>query len=180
MALRLPRKHLADVNNYGLSSPVLGGNRVFLTAVENGRLVTLALNTATGKPLWRRQAPEVKLEKVHAASSPAASTPHVDTQRIYVYFGSYGLLCYDHAGKEQWTKPIPTPKSMYGAATSPIGYGDNVILVLDSDGKQIASSRSVAKTMTNETLSLDKRIKAEQISLVIKIEKAKVYSFSIE
>ncbi|MCY2950532.1 MAG: hypothetical protein NTU53_00960, partial [Planctomycetota bacterium] len=38
----------------GLSSPVLAGNRIFLTAVEDGRLVTLAFDTASGNRLWRR------------------------------------------------------------------------------------------------------------------------------
>ena len=81
---------------HGLSSPVLAGNRIFLTAVEDGRLVTLAFDTASGKPAWRNEAPEVSIENVHKAIRPAASTPQVDDERVYVYFGSYGLLCYDH------------------------------------------------------------------------------------
>ena len=60
----------------GKSSPVVSDGRVFLTALEDGRkLVTLAFDRKTGKPLWRAVAPEVALEKVHEASSPAMSTP---------------------------------------------------------------------------------------------------------
>ncbi len=141
---------------YGLSSPVLAGGRVFLTAVDGGRLVTLALDSATGKSLWRREAPEVPLEKVHKASSPAASTPHVDGDRIYVYFGSFGLLCYDHEGRERWSKPIPTPANLYGMATSPIGHGDFLILVLDNEanlpGSKLSRSRILAvRKSTGET-----------------------------
>ena len=140
----------------GLSSPVLAGNRIFLTAVENGRLVTLAFDTASGKPAWRREAPRVPVQKVHKINSPAASTPQVDDERVYVYFGSYGLLCYDHEGREQWTKPIPTPRSLYGVATSPIGHGDWLILVLDNDanlpGSRLSQSRILAvKKSTGET-----------------------------
>lgn len=117
----------------GHSSPVLHKGRLFITAVDKDRLVTLALDTDTGKILWRQEAPPVPLQGVHATSSPAASTPWVDDSQVYVYFGSFGLLCYDHAGRERWKKPMPTPKSLYGSATSPIAHGDNLILVVDDE-----------------------------------------------
>lgn len=132
----------------GLSSPVLSRGEVFVTGLETGRLVTLALDLATGKQLWRRVAPEVALERVHSTSHPASSTPCVDDDRVFVYFGSYGLLCYDREGREQWKKPIPTPKTLYGMATSPILHGEHVILVLDNDANlpesKLSQSRVVA------------------------------------
>lgn len=117
----------------GLSAPVVFGNRIFLTGVDEGRLVTLAFDKKTGKPAWRREAPEVEIGKVHKANHPASPTPLVDDERLYVYFGSYGLLCYDHEGRELWKKPLPVTKSLYGASTSPIAHGENLILVLDND-----------------------------------------------
>ena len=139
----------------GHSSPVLWRNRIFLTAIEGDRLVTLAFDSASGRRAWRREAPQVPIEKVHAIGSPAASTPYVDGERVYVYFGSYGLLCYDHAGREQWRKPIATPKSLYGMATSPIAEGDRLILVLDSEANlpdsKLSQSRMLAlKKATGE------------------------------
>src|SRR5690348_7097718 len=41
----------------GLSSPVVAGDKLFLTAFENGKLLTLAYSRADGKELWRREAP---------------------------------------------------------------------------------------------------------------------------
>ncbi|MEA3367726.1 MAG: PQQ-binding-like beta-propeller repeat protein, partial [Planctomycetota bacterium] len=156
--VRLDARHVAWKRPVprGLSSPVLAGNRIFLTAVVYDRLVTLAFDTASGKLAWRRAAPVVPVEKVHKINSPAASTPHVDDERVYIYFGSYGLLCYDHEGREQWTKPIPTPRSLYGVATSPIGHGDSLILVLDNDanlpGSRLSQSKLLAvKKSTGET-----------------------------
>lgn len=137
----------------GLSSPVVAGNRVFLTALEDGRLVTLAIDASTGKPLWRREAPTTTLENVHRTSSPAASTPLVDAERIFVYFGSYGLLCYDHTGRVLWAKPMPTPESSYGMATSPIAYKQTVILVLDDNAElpdsELRQSRMLAVRKSN-------------------------------
>ena len=117
----------------GKSSPVLWKDRVFLTGVEGARLATFAFDANSGELLWKWLAPEVSLERVHRANSVAASTPCVDEDHVYVYFGSYGLLCYDHEGLEQWTRPMPTPESMYGVATSPILYGRLLILILDDD-----------------------------------------------
>ncbi|MCL4180095.1 MAG: PQQ-binding-like beta-propeller repeat protein [Verrucomicrobia bacterium] len=117
----------------GSSSPVLWGNRVFVTGVEGNRLVTIGLDATSGDVLWKRLAPETPLERVHDASNPAASTPCADADQVYVYFGSYGLLCYDHDGGERWSKPIPTPQNMYGVATSPLLHQDLLILVRDDD-----------------------------------------------
>ena len=132
----------------GKSSPVVCNGTIFLTGVQTGRLATLAIDSKSGKLLWQKPAPEVKLESVHSAGSVAASTPCVDEQRVYAYFGSYGLLCYDHAGKELWNKPIPTPQSMYGVSTSPILHDQKLILVLDDDAtlpdSKLSRSRVIA------------------------------------
>ncbi len=141
----------------GTSSPVLSRSRIFLTALDGERLLTLAFEAESGRLAWRREAPKVPLEIVHTANSPAAPTPLVDGQRVHVYLGSYGLLCYDHEGREQWRKPIATPKSLYGLTTSPIAHRDNLILVLDDDANlpdsKLSRSRVIAlKRATGELI----------------------------
>ena len=131
----------------GKSSPVLWNGRIFLTGVEESRLVTLALDAKSGTILWKRQAPQVRLESVHTANSVAASTPCVDEHGVYVYFGSYGLLCYDPDGRELWQKAIPTPKSMYGVSTSPILHEQRLILLLDDDANLPDSKLSRSKVI---------------------------------
>ena len=131
----------------GKSSPVLWNSRIFLTGVEDGRLVTLALDAVSGKVVWRDLAPEVRLESVHAANSVAASTPCADESGLFVYFGSYGLLCYSHDGQELWRKPLPTPQSLYGVSTSPILYEGRLFLVLDDDANLPDSQLSRSKVI---------------------------------
>lgn len=137
----------------GLSSPVVAGGKVFLTGLENGRLVTLAFDSATGREIWRRQAPEVPIEKVHSFNSPTTPSPCADPERVYVYFGSYGLICYELDGREVWQKPIPTPKNLYGTASSPILHGEHLILVLDDDenlpDSKLSKSRMIALNKAN-------------------------------
>ena len=109
---------------------------IFLTGLENDKLVVIAVQRADGKLLWKQVIPVEKIEKVHPFSSPAAPTPATDGQRVYVYFGSYGLMAFDFAGKEIWRKPLPLPPTQFGTGSSPIVYDDKVIVQRDgNDGK---------------------------------------------
>ena len=96
---------------FGLSCPVLSEDKIFLTGFEKDRLVTLAFDRKSGKILWKKKAPETELEKFHESSSPATPTPFVDQDRLFVYFGSFGLLCYDHKGKRFGKNAFPAPRA---------------------------------------------------------------------
>src|SRR5262245_45568317 len=119
----------------GLSSPIIWEGRIFLTEFDraNKQLATLCIDRRTGKILWRRTVAPEQIEKVHASSSPAAATPATDGERVYVYFGSYGLACYDLDGNQKWERRLPLPENPYGAVASPIVAGD--LLVLNHQGK---------------------------------------------
>src|SRR5688500_14739075 len=83
----------------GLSSPVVAGDKLVITAFDDGKLYTIAYNRATGAEAWRADAKAEQIEKFHKTEgSPAASTPATDGQRIVSYFGSCGLICYDLKG----------------------------------------------------------------------------------
>src|SRR5215472_610119 len=119
----------------GLSSPVIAEGRVFVTEFDRPtkQLATLCIDRHTGKILWRRTLAPAEIEKVHEISSPAAPTPATDGERVYVYFGSYGLVSYDLNGKLLWERRLPLPQNIYGAVASPIAAGD--LLVLNHQGK---------------------------------------------
>jgi outer membrane protein assembly factor BamB len=138
--LPLPAKLGTDTNVVwktalppGHSSPVVAGDRVYLTAVRQKRLVTLALDRASGKILWEREAPARILEKVHKIGSHAQPTPAADGERVVSFFGSAGLFCYDPAGKLLWQVPMGPFQNDFGAGSSPIIVGDRVLLCQDHD-----------------------------------------------
>ena len=58
----------------GLSSPVIYENRIFLTAIENNRLLTLCINASNGSIEWKSNAPECDIEKVHKTNAIFFST----------------------------------------------------------------------------------------------------------
>src|SRR6516162_6283084 len=120
----------------GLSSPIIWEGRIFLTEFDRAKkqLATLCIDRGTGKILGRRTVAPEQIEKVHAISSPAAATPATDGERVYVYFGSYGLVCYDLDGNQKWERRLPLAENHYGAAASPIVAGD--FLVLNHQGKE--------------------------------------------
>ena len=137
----------------GHSSPVIWNNRIFLTAYNPSgehELITLCIDRRGGNILWRRTVQAVTKARFHALNNPASSTPAADEKNVYVYFGTCGLICYDHAGNEVWRREIETPKSKYGMATSPILYQDKVIMVLDGDGG--SSSLLAVNCDTGETV----------------------------
>jgi outer membrane protein assembly factor BamB len=117
----------------GHSSPIVSRNRIFLTAVEDDKLYTLCLNTADGKVLWKREAPRPRREALHKLNHPASATPVSDGRNVFVFFGDYGLLSYDHNGNERWRLPLGPFQNVYGIGVSPMLAGDNVILVIDQN-----------------------------------------------
>src|SRR5579871_205500 len=120
----------------GLSSPVVAKGRIFVTEYNRDakQLSTVAIDQRNGKILWRRSVTPESIEKVHDISSPAAPTPVTDGERVYVYFGSYGLIAYDLDGKQQWERRFPVAENIYGAVASPIIA--NNLLLLNHQGKE--------------------------------------------
>ncbi len=119
----------------GLSSPVIWQGRVFLTAAEGPVLSTICLECSTGKQLWEQKITAEKLEQIQPSNSHASSTPVTDGKRLYVYFGSFGLLAYDLAGKELWRKTLPMPKTQWGTGTSPVLAGGQLVIFLSLGNK---------------------------------------------
>jgi outer membrane protein assembly factor BamB len=127
----------------GHSSPIVHGDRIFLTAVENKKLYTIGLDRDTGKIVWRTEAGYKSLEKIHAIGSHAQSTPATDGTHVVSLFGSSGLYCYDREGKEIWKKPMGPFKTEFGAASSPLIVEGRVILNQDYDSDSFLAAYDV-------------------------------------
>jgi outer membrane protein assembly factor BamB len=118
----------------GHSSPVLEGDRLFVTAFDSARerLLVLALDRRTGAERWRRDITYERLGSSHAVSTPVTATPVVDGERVYAYFVQAGLFAWDLDGNPIWSLPIPFEQVRFGSGTSPILAGDRLILNRDS------------------------------------------------
>jgi outer membrane protein assembly factor BamB len=116
---------------YGQSSPVVAGGRVYLTASDGGKLLTVSLDAVTGREVWRRELKPAHNQKVFHANDPASPTPAADADGVVVFFPDFGLAAYAADGKERWTMPLGPFKSFYGMSASPIIAGDLVVLLCD-------------------------------------------------
>ena len=118
----------------GHSSPVIAGARIYLTAVEDEKLFTLALDRSTGRILWRRQAPRPRVSQLQENNNAASPTAASDGENAYVFFGDFGLLSYGADGNERWRIPLGPFRTIRGMAASPIVADGKVFLVCDADG----------------------------------------------
>lgn len=127
----------------GASSPVIVGDKLYLTAFDGGKLFTIAYSTVNGRELWRGEAPAKTIEAYHKTEgSPAASSVATDGETVISYFGSCGIFAYDLTGKELWKYHLPTAKTAadFGTGVSPLLVDGLVILLRDemNDPKLIA------------------------------------------
>src|SRR5260221_5771762 len=149
-----------DIAGRGWSSPIVWGDRVFVTTVvSEGEIeqpkkglyfggerrevpksthhwVVLCLDLQSGRELWRREAhsgpPPTGL---HVKNTYASETPVTDGERLYAYFGNVGLFCYDFSSKPIWSTNWPVVKTRYGwgCAASPVLHQDRLFIVNDND-----------------------------------------------
>jgi outer membrane protein assembly factor BamB len=115
----------------GHSSPVIWGDRIFLTAAAGRSLTVMALRRGDGTTLWSREIAADRVEEVHPSASAAASTPVTDGRRVYAYFPTYGLVAFDLQGTELWRRTLPFIPMRFGTGTSPILAGGNVVVQRD-------------------------------------------------
>jgi outer membrane protein assembly factor BamB len=117
----------------GKSSPVLAGDRIFLTASEGDDLITMSLSRTTGKVQWRQPIRPVRREAQHPLNHRAAPTPVTDGKNVFVFFADFGLIAYDFEGKQRWQLPLGPFNSQHGIVASPIYADGKVILICDQD-----------------------------------------------
>jgi outer membrane protein assembly factor BamB len=124
---------------WGTSSPVVYGNRVFVTSeVEEGdkkSLLTLCFARQDGKELWRHDFGFGVNQRTHEKSNLAVNTPTVTDDALYVAFGNADIARYSHDGKLIWiNRYIPKfgdPKMAWGYALSPLVLDDAVLFPWD-------------------------------------------------
>jgi outer membrane protein assembly factor BamB len=147
----------------GASCPVTHGNRVFVTCYsgygsdvkEPGNMTDLrrhlvCVERSTGKTLWTKEFEPVLPEHKYAGEGSyhgyAASTPLIDGDRLYVFFGKSGVFCFDLDGREIWHALVGKNISGWGSGASPILYKDNVIVNASVEsGALVALNKTTGK-----------------------------------
>lgn len=119
----------------GHSTPVIRNGKIFVTTYrhQTRELAVEALDEKTGREIWRKAIVPETVEQTHPIGNPATATPACDGQRLFVFFGSAGLFCYDLEGQKLWQQKMGPFRDEYGAGSSPILVDHKVILNQDHD-----------------------------------------------
>jgi outer membrane protein assembly factor BamB len=118
----------------GHSSPVIAEDRIFITGFEGEKLLTIALDRATGRKLWTREAPRPRKQVIERpANSPTSASPATDGRNVYVFFQDFGILAYGPDGNELWRMPLGPFNNPFGHGASPILAGDTLLMNCDQD-----------------------------------------------
>ncbi|MFA6562533.1 MAG: PQQ-binding-like beta-propeller repeat protein [Verrucomicrobiia bacterium] len=121
----------------GHSSPVVWGERIFVTSAEpqTAKRFVLCLSSADGRVLWQREYPS-QTYKQHRDNCYATATPAVDAAGVVVTWSTPKqvlLLALDLDGGEMWRRDLGPFVAQSGSGISPILYEDLVVLANDQD-----------------------------------------------
>ena len=168
------------IPGHGWSSPIAWGDRIFVTAVVPGgdietpqkglyfggerpapktehRWIVYAIDFATGKIVWQREAHRgIPPEARHVKNTYASETPVTDGKHVYVSFGNIGLFAYDFSGNVVWSSRVkarPTHNG-WGTASSPVLHQGRLYVVNDNDGGSYLTAIDAA---TGKTIWLVER-----------------------
>lgn len=140
-------KWRADLPGPGSSSPIVVGDRVFVTcwtgyadgsATEEDinalKRHLVCLDRASGKILWDNvvpaKQPEERFGGMFAQNGYASHTPVSDGQKVFAFFGKSGVHAFDLDGKKLWQADVGDwdDRRGWGTASSPILHGDVLIV----------------------------------------------------
>ncbi len=123
----------------GYNSPVIWGDKIFLSGASETKREVYCLDAVSGKILWNSpvekipgspsQAPGVSKETGQAA--PSLTT---DGQRVYAIFANGDLIALDLDGNPVWSKNLGVPANHYGHSSSLMMYRDILIIQYDQRG----------------------------------------------
>lgn len=135
----------------GQSSPIIWGDRIFLTsALAQGKeRLVLCVDRKTGKILWQQTAWKGEPEKSHIMNGWASATCVTDGEIVIAFFGVGGLHAFSLEGKPLWSKDLGKFAGPWGTAACPILVDNFVVQNCDSDENAhlIALDKKTGKEM---------------------------------
>jgi outer membrane protein assembly factor BamB len=132
----------------GASSPIVWGDRVFVTAFTGTRASeivrhVLCFDRGTGAKRWQKDyaapLPENDFAKQIRQHGLTTNTPATDGKRVFVYFGRGGLFALDLDGNPLWQADLGEGFNVYGSGASPLLDGDRVIINACAESRQLVA-----------------------------------------
>ena len=132
----------AKLPGRGLSSPIIVGDKVFVTAADGAgqeKLQVLCFQKRDGAPLWTRQLTATGRTMTHVKTSVAASTPCSDGRLVFALWSSNDLAAFDLDGNLVWLRGLTADyanvSNSLGMASSPVVVGKTLVVVIENDSE---------------------------------------------
>ena len=162
----------APLTGRGSSCPIVIGERIVLTSCSGyrqDRLHVVCFDSVEGKQIWERQLWATGRTMTHSSICPAAPTPVSDGERVFAYFSTNDLACFDLDGNLLWLRGLlidyPNASNSLGLASSPLIVGDTLVVQIENDSQSIALALDAS---TGETRwALDRPTSANWTSPVL-------------
>jgi outer membrane protein assembly factor BamB len=138
----------------GYNSPVIWGNRLFLSGANAQKREVYCIDRNSGKILWTKAADNIPGSPATAPRTTedtglAAPTLYTDGIRVYAIFGTGDVIAFDMDGNRVWARNLGVPDNHYGHSSSLIGWKDKLFVQYDTNRGQKLLALNVA---TGETV----------------------------
>lgn len=143
----------------GASSPVVWGNRVFISAADESAFEVHCYDGDTGEQLWAQKVSDLPgspadAPEVWDSSGLAAPTMVVHSTYVFTIFASGDLTAYDIDGNLVWGRNVGVPDNHYGHSSSLIAWENLVFVQLD--GNEEAKVLALDVSTGDEVWSADR------------------------
>ena len=145
----------------GYNSPIVWGDRIFLTGAEPGKFQVYCYDANSGSLLWTGDVPGVNTpdgkpmdvtENV-LLTGPAAPSAVTDGRRVYAIFPTGNIAAFDFQGERVWLRKLGIPENHYGHSASLAIYQDKVFVQYDQATSEDGLSKMIAlNTRTGKTV----------------------------
>ncbi len=147
----------------GNNSPVVWGNRVFLSGATEEKRQVYCFDAQSGELVWQKEVPgtpqsTAEPPEVMQDTGYAAPTMTTDGRHAYAIFANGDVAAFDFGGRIVWSRSLGVPKNMYGHAASLLMYQDRLLVPFDQGGPKDNLSKLLAlDAASGETLWQAKR-----------------------
>jgi outer membrane protein assembly factor BamB len=140
------------------NSPVVWGNRVFLTGADKATMEVYGFDADTGALVWKQEVKDVPgspaaLPEVMESTGFAAATSATDGKRVYAIFATGNVVAYTLDGTRVWARHLEVPKNPYGHASSLVLFPSRLLVQFDTEkgGRLLALDPQTGKTIWDQS-----------------------------
>ncbi len=141
----------ADLPGRGISTPVVVGRQVFVTATTGARhdqLHVLCFDALDGSLRWRRQLWATGRTQTHEKISPATPSPASDGRRLFVIYSSNDCAAFDLEGNLLWFRGLgrdyPNASNSLGMSSSLVVVEGVVVAQVENDSESFTAGLDAA------------------------------------